>query len=98
MDQSGSCLTANAARKAVIPIVGLLGGLIVGAAWTAMWGASEIDAVRIVVKAGLVGSFLGMAAAIVAAARTRTSLTTIRGLLWLIGLAAIVLFLLVSIP
>lgn len=44
------------------------------------------------------GSFLGMAAAIVATTGAKAGLTTIRGLAWLAAIAAIVLFFLVSIP
>ncbi|APW61492.1 hypothetical protein [Paludisphaera borealis] len=98
MDQTGSRLGASAARTVIIPIAGLLGGLIVGVAWSAIRGAADFDAVWIVVKGALVGSFLGMGAALVAATGTRSSLTTIRGLAWLVGIAAILLFFWIAIP
>jgi hypothetical protein len=98
MDQPGSRLVASAATTVIIPIVGLLGGLIVGVAWTVLRGAADFDAIWIVVKGALVGSFLGMGTAMVVATGARTSLTTIRGLAWLVGIAAILLVLWVSIP
>jgi len=93
MDQPGSRLGSGAAAKAVLSMTGLLGGLVVGIAWSVMTKPNELDAVGIVVKAGVVGSFLGMGAAIVAASGVRSSLTTIRGLAWLVGVAAILLVL-----
>ncbi len=98
MDQPRSRLSASATRTALIPILGLVGGLIVGASWAALRGAADFDAAWIVVKGALVGSFLGMGTAMVAATGARTGLTTLRGLAWLVGIAAILLLFWVSIP
>jgi hypothetical protein len=98
MDRPGSRLASSAGEKVVLPIIGLLGGLFVGAAQAAIAKPDEIEAVRIVVKSGLIGSFLGMSAAMVGGPGLRSSLTTLRGLAWLIGVAAILLTLWVSLP
>jgi hypothetical protein len=98
MDQPASRLGAGATAKAVLAITGLLGGLLVGAAWSAITRPGELEAVGIVVKDGVVGSFLGMGAAIVAAPGLRNSLTTVRGLAWMVGATAIVLLLWRALP
>lgn len=79
---------SGAARAAAIPIVGLLGGLASGMAGVWWWAATDIEAIRIVVKAALIGSSLGMGTAIVVAIGARFGLTTVRGLSCLIGVAA----------
>jgi hypothetical protein len=98
MDRTGSRLGASAALTVIIPISGLLGGLVIGLALAAIRGAADFDAIWIVVKAALVGSFLGMGTAMVAATGTRNSLTTTRGLTWVIGIVAILFFFWIAIP
>jgi hypothetical protein len=91
-------LNAGAAKAAAIPIVGLLVGLIAGAAWASVLGADELEAIWIVVKAGLAGSFLGLGAAFAAATGSRSQLTTVRGLAWIVVIAAVLCFFWAAIP
>jgi hypothetical protein len=89
MERLGSRLGASAAATVVIPITGLLGGVIVGIAWAAFQRIADFQALWIVVRFALVGSFLGMGAAMIVATGLRNSLTTIRGLAWLIAIVAV---------
>ncbi len=98
MDHPGSRLGASAASKAALAIAGLLGGLMIGLAWAAVRGSAELEALWIVVKGATVGSFLGVGAALVAATGGRSNLTTIRGLAWLIVVAAFLLAFWKAIP
>ncbi|AMV40748.1 hypothetical protein [Planctomyces sp. SH-PL62] len=98
MEQLARWLNAGAARAAFIPIAGLLVGVALGAAWAALRGATDLDAVWIVVKGGLLGSFLGMSGAVAAATGGRSNLTNVRGLAWLIGIAAVFCFFWAAIP
>ena len=89
MNSWGERFHSGAIRAAAIPLVGLVGGLATGIA--AVWwrAATDIEAVQIVVKASLIGSFLGMGASIVAALGARSRLATVGGLSCLVGVAAI---------
>ncbi len=98
MDHLGQRLNSGAAGAAVIPIAGILGGLIFGVAWAALRGGVDFDALWIVAKSALVGSFLGMGTAIVVATGGSSYLTTIRGLACLIGITALLLVFWVAIP
>jgi hypothetical protein len=91
-------LNAGAARAAAIPIVGLGVGLLAGAGWAALLGSDEFGTVRIVAKAGLTGSFLGLGAAFAAATGGRSQLKSVRGLAWLIVIAAVFAYFWAAIP
>ena len=97
-DEVASRLDESAAGKAALATAGLFGGLLLGAGWAFLQKATELDAVWIVVKCAAVGSILGIAAALSAATGGRRSLTTTRGLAWLIAATAIVLAFWKSIP
>ena len=98
MEHSENRLNARAAKAAFIPTLGLFGGLIVGAAWAALARATDLDLLRIIVKAALVGSFLGMGAATATAAGGWSTLTTTRGLARLVAITAVLFLIWASIP
>ncbi|WP_165249305.1 hypothetical protein [Paludisphaera soli] len=94
----GRRLNARAARTAAIPMLGLGVGLLAGAGCAYVLGADAFGTVRIVAKAGLAGSFLGLGAAFAAATGSFASLSTVRGLAWLIVIAAVLVFFWAAIP
>jgi hypothetical protein len=69
MDRQVPHLESDASLRVMLPILGLLGGLGLGAlrAWLA--GAAEIGAVALVVSGGIIGSALGMSAVLLCAYR-----------------------------
>jgi len=98
MSEPRSWLEVSAGKTASIPVVSLLLGVIAGLVRVRLSGAADIEAIWIVAKNGLVGSILGMGAAMVVAGGLRYSLTTVRGLSRLAVVTAVVLIFLISIP
>jgi len=86
-------LESDASLRVLLPILGLLGGLGVGAfrAWLA--GPSDIRAVALVVSGGIIGSALGMSAVLLCAYRLgQAKLRSLKSLAFLILVAALVLW------
>ena len=57
-----SHLESDASRKIVWPILGMLGGLLVGGLRAWVGSSDELATIALVIAGGIVGSALGMAA------------------------------------
>jgi hypothetical protein len=93
MDRQVRHLESNASLRVLLPILGLIGGLGLGAlrAWLA--GAAELGAVALVVSGGIIGSALGMSAVLLCAYRVgQLELRSLKSLTILVLIAALVLW------
>jgi hypothetical protein len=93
MDRQVPHLESDASLCVLLPILGLLGGIGLGAlrAWIA--GAADIGAVALVVSGGIIGSALGMTAVLFSAYRLgQTDLRSLKSLAFLVLVAALVLW------
>jgi hypothetical protein len=91
MDPEGSRPEESAPRKVLLPVLGLLGGLLVGGVRAWLWSGDPIRTAGLVIAGGLVGSTLGMAAVLATAYPLRRwNLSSLRGLLILGLIAAVV--------
>jgi hypothetical protein len=93
MDRQAPHLESDASLRVLLPILGLLGGLGLGAlrAWLA--GAADIGAVALVVSGGIIGSALGMSAVLLCAYRLgQADLRSLKSLAFLVLVAALVLW------
>ena len=87
----GSSPRRAASALILFPIVGLLGGLIVGATWTSFHrGRDEIADLHFVLRWGVTGFFLGLALVVVlSVSLRRKDLVSIRGLMVLVIIAGV---------
>jgi hypothetical protein len=91
MEPDDSPLQRTASFKVLLPIVGLLGGLVLGAVRAWIFTSDPLLSVTLVIAGGIVGSSLGMAAVLATAYPFRKAdLSSLRGLLILGLIAAIV--------
>jgi hypothetical protein len=91
MDEHESPFEASASRKVLLPVAGLLLGLLLGAVRAWVFTSDPLLATRLIIAGGLVGSTFGMAAVLAGAyPLRRTDLSSVRGLLILVLIAAIV--------
>jgi hypothetical protein len=97
MSRDSSHLESDASYKVLWPIAGLLLGLLVGAIRSWIGRADEILAVSLVIAGGIVGSALGMGVVMAALFPLRSyNLTSLKGLLTLVLVAAIILWFVVG--
>jgi len=92
MENSGSRLTRNASAFALFPILGMLGGLLLGAIRVWILRADEFAAIGYVVQGGFVGSVFGAVVAVGVAALERRSLTSLKKLMGFIVVVAVLLW------
>ena len=69
MDRQVPHLESSASLRVLLPILGLLGGLGLGASCAWYFGAADIGAVALVVSGGVIGSALGMSGVLLFAYR-----------------------------
>jgi hypothetical protein len=97
MNWNASHLKSDASRKVLWPILGLLGGLFVGALRSWIGGVDELAAVSLVIAGGIVGSALGMAVVLAALYPLRTyDPGSLKGLMTLVLVASIILWFVVG--
>jgi hypothetical protein len=96
MERSESRLNRNVSAMALFPILGMLGGILLGAIRVKMLSADEIAAVGYLVQGGFIGSALGVAVAVVFAAVERSTLTSLKKLMGTIVVIAVLLWALVT--
>jgi len=92
VERSGSRLTRNASAMALFPILGMMGGILLGAIRVWVLRADELAAVSYVVQGGFVGSVLGAMVAVGTAALERRSLTSLKRLMGFIVIVAVLLW------
>jgi len=77
---------------ALFPILGMMGGILLGAIRVWVLRADELAAVSYVVQGGFVGSVLGAMVAVGTAALERRSLTSLKRLMGFIVIVAVLLW------
>ena len=82
-------LIQPAPALAAIMIAGLLGGVVVGGVLTWMQWADELAALRIVVRSGVVGFYLGVVAVLFVVLLNRKLVESTRGLAALVAVVAL---------
>ena len=92
MERSGSRLARNASAMALFPILGMLGGILLGVLRAWLFNLDPFIATGYYVRGGFLGSILGAAAAVAVAVLERRNLTSIRRLMILIAIASVVLW------
>jgi hypothetical protein len=91
MEPDDSSLQRNASFKVLLPIVGLLGGLVLGAIRAWVFTSDPLQILTLIISGGFVGSTLGMAAVLATAyPLCRRNLSSLRGLLIMALIAAFV--------
>jgi len=81
---------------ALFPILGMMGGILLGAFRVWIIRADEFAAVSYVVQGGFIGSVLGAVVAVAFAALERRSLTSLKKLMGLIVIVAVLLWAVVT--
>jgi hypothetical protein len=90
MERDNPRLVERASALVVLPIVGLLGGLGLGAIAASITGAGEITSLVLTIRWGVTGFFLGLALVVVlSASLRRKDLVSIRGLIVLVVIAGV---------
>ncbi len=81
---------ARASALVILPIIGLLGGLVLGAIGVSLAGGDELASLRVTIRWGVTGFFLGLALVVVlSVSLRRKDLVSIRGLLVLVAIAGV---------
>jgi hypothetical protein len=96
MPSSGSRLTRNASALALFPILGMLGGVVLGALRVWIVRTDELVAIGYIVKAGFIGSVVGVLVPVVLATLERESLTSVKKLMVLVAVASVVLWVIIT--
>ena len=90
MDRDNANLVGTASTMAVWPIIGMLGGLVLGAISASFRPANEIASLATTIRWGVTGFFLGLALVVVlSASLRRKDLVSIRGLMVLVVIAGV---------
>ncbi len=93
MDRHESHLESSASQKVLWPVLGMLGGLLLGGLRAWVGGGDELAATFLVIAGGLIGSVLGMTAILAMSYRFRkTDLNSVKGLMTIVLVAALVLW------
>lgn len=84
-------VSRNASAAVIAPIVGMMGGLLVGAVRTWIRGLADLELLSCVIKWGATGFFAGLALVLLLALQYRRGAAlTIRRLMALVAVAAII--------
>jgi hypothetical protein len=76
----------------LLPILGMLGGIMLGAIRVKILHADEFAAVGYLVRGGFIGSVIGVVAAVIVAVLKRRDFTSVRKLMVLVLVAGVVLW------
>jgi hypothetical protein len=90
MERENPRFVERASALVVLPILGLLGGLGLGAIAASIAGVGEITGLVLTIRWGVTGFFLGLALVVVlSVSLRRKDLVSIRGLMVLVVLASV---------
>ena len=90
MERDNPRLVGTGSALVILPIVGLLGGLALGAIGASLGGVDEITGLVFTIRWGVTGFFLGLALVVVfSASLRRKDLFSIRGLMVLVVIAGV---------
>jgi hypothetical protein len=94
MDQDKPKLVRTASALILFPIVGLLGGLILGATWNSFYrGRDEFAELHLVLRWGVTGFFLGLALVVVVSLNLRRKdLVSLRRLMVLVVIVSLLVW------
>jgi len=92
VEHSESRLTRNASAMALFPILGMLGGLLLGAIRVWILRPDELRALGYIVREGFIGSVLGAVVLVGIAALERRSLKSLKKLMAYIVVVAVLLW------
>jgi hypothetical protein len=96
MKRNGSRLGTSASALALFPILGMLGGILFGLFRGWILNADAFTATAYFVRSGFVGSVLGAVVAVAAAVLERGSVTSLKKLMVLIAVAAVLLWVVIT--
>jgi hypothetical protein len=96
MERNETGLGRNAVLLVLLPIVGLLGGLLVGAIRARIQRADEFAQLALVIQNGFLGSVFGAATAVAFAVLERKNLTSLQRMVGVIAVAAVLLWAVVT--
>src|SRR5438105_4755345 len=90
MDRRETNLLVSASSRIVIPIVGMVGGLILGGVRTSLGRMDELAGLSLVIRWTVTGFFLGLALVLLLAISVRRNdLVSIRRLMVLVAMAGL---------
>jgi hypothetical protein len=90
MERDNPRLVGTASALIILPIVGLLGGLALGAIGASLGGRSEFAGLVFTIRWGVTGFFLGLALVVLlSVSLRRKDLVSIRGMMVLVAIAAV---------
>ena len=90
MERDNPWLVGRASALVILPILGLLGGLVLGAIGSSIGGLDEITGLMFTIRWGVTGFFLGLALVVVlSVSLRRKDLFSIRGLMVLVAILAV---------
>jgi hypothetical protein len=90
MERDNPRLVGTASALVILPILGLLGGLVLGAIGASIGGVGEFPGLMLTIRWGVTGFFLGLALVVVlSVSLRRKGLFSIRGLMVLVVVAAV---------
>jgi hypothetical protein len=90
MERGESRLTQSASVLVLFPILGMLGGIILGVIRVWILRGDEIAAVVHIVRGGFIGSVIGVVAAVLVAVLERRAFTSVRKLMVLVLVVGVV--------
>jgi hypothetical protein len=98
MDHAEPKLSRSASAKAVFPIVGMLGGLLLGTVWAKVSRADELAAVHCVTRWAVTGFFVGLILVVFGALKLgRKDIISVRRLMLLAVIATLLCWYVVKI-
>jgi hypothetical protein len=91
MERDNPRLVGTASALIILPILGLLGGLVLGAIGVSIGGLDEITGLVFTIRWGVTGFFLGLGLVVVlSVSLRRKDLFSVRGLMVLVAVMAVV--------
>jgi hypothetical protein len=96
MEHRESLLTKSASAMILIPILGMVGGLLYGAVRARIGRTDELGTIAMVVKSGFLGSVFGGLIGVAVATELWKSLTSLKRLLALVAVATVLLWALIT--
>jgi hypothetical protein len=97
MDRPQSRLARSASALALFPILGLLGGILLGVIRAYIWRGDELMNLGLTVQSAVLGSLYGTAVAVIFAVLERKNLTSIKRMMAIILVVAVVIWAVVTV-
>jgi hypothetical protein len=92
MNRADIKVPRSASALAILPIAGLVGGLILGALGAWLASADELTSLRLVIRYGAAGFFFGLVLILLGVCVQRLRIKSIGGLTVLVAVAALLLW------